>query len=108
MNLGCRLQGMVQFQDLIRKCIWYVFLYLPDWLYDDSPYKMTLLHSLKFPGKYLYRMCLTLCAIIRDPPFFRKLGKILVLYFGKYIFIDCGPMNNAGLTLYTYEKTIFK
>ena len=50
-------------------------------LCDDPPYKMTLLHSLQFPGKCLYRMCLTLCAIIRDPPFFRKLGKILVLMF---------------------------
>jgi hypothetical protein len=70
---------------------------------------MTLLHILQFPGKFLYyRMYLTLCAIIRDPPFFRKMGKILDLCFGKYIFTDCGPMNNAGLTLYTYEKTILK
>ena len=30
MNLGCRLQGIFQFQNLITKCIWYVFLYLPD------------------------------------------------------------------------------
>jgi len=30
MNFGLRLQGMVHFQDLIRECIWYVFLYLPD------------------------------------------------------------------------------
>jgi hypothetical protein len=77
-------------------------------LYDDPPYKMTLLHIRQFPGKCLDRMCLTLCAIIRDPTFFRKLGKILVLYFGKYIFTACGPMNNAGLTLNTYEKTILK
>jgi len=69
---------------------------------------MTLLHSVQFPGKCLYKMCLTLYAVVKDPPFFRKLGKILVLCFVKYIFTDCGPMNNAGLTVYTYDKTILK
>lgn len=69
---------------------------------------MTLLHSLQFSGKCLYRMCLTWYAAIKDLSFFKKMGKILVLCFGKYIFTDCGPMNNAGLTVHTYDKTILK
>jgi hypothetical protein len=28
------------------------------------------------------------------------------LSYVMHIFTDCGPMNNAGLTLFTYEKTV--
>ena len=65
---------------------------------------MTLLHSLQFPGKCLYRMCLTLCAAIKDLSFFRRLGKILVLCFGKYIFRGKSP--NMGRCIISYQEVL--
>jgi hypothetical protein len=38
-----------------------------------TAYKMSLLHSLQFSRKYLYRICLTSCAGIRRPPVTRRI-----------------------------------
>jgi hypothetical protein len=38
---------------------------------DNPAHTLTPFHNLQFPGKYHDRPCLTLCVILRQPPFFK-------------------------------------
>ena len=46
--------------------------------------KDNLLHNLQFPGKFLYRICLNLCMVLKLPLFFKLMRKNFFSCLGEY------------------------